>query len=202
MEGKHEKCERLIARCKSLPPRTAVDEFPPVRVTLRDGRRVTLRAIRPDDADAMRAAFERLSAEARYSRFMMAVNLTPAIVERAIRPLADRERALVAVAGEGTDGTIVGGARYVGGGDGETCEFAVTITDGWRGAGLASSMMRALIRDARTRGLKRMEGYVLAANRPMLDLARRLDFEVGASDEGPSVKLVRLDLVRAHGGGN
>jgi acetyltransferase len=108
----------------------------------------------------------------------------------------------VAVAGEGTDGTIVGGARYVRGGDGETCEFAVTITDGWRGAGLASSMMRALIRDARTRGLKRMEGYVLAANRPMLDLARRLDFEVGASDEGPSVKLVRLDLVRAHGGGN
>ena len=47
-----------------------------------------------------------------------------------------------------------------------------------------------------------MEGYVLATNRPMLDLARRLDFEVGASDEGPSVKLVRLDLARAHGGGN
>ena len=36
------------------------------------------------------------------------------------------------------------------------------ISDGWRGMGLASSIMRALIRDARTRGLKRMEGYVLA----------------------------------------
>ena len=60
-------------------------------------------------------------------------------------------------------------------------------------------MMRVLIRDAATRGLKRMEGYVLAANRPMLDLARRLDFEVGASDEGPSVKLVRLDLVPREG---
>ena len=100
------------------------------------------------------------------------------------------------------DGAIVGGARYVRGADGEACEFAVTITDDWRGAGLASSLMRALIRDACTRGLKRMEGYVLATNRPMLDLARRLGFEVGASDEGPSVKLVRLDLARAHGHGS
>ena len=176
------------------PESSAASEFPPVRVMLRDGRSVTIRAIRPDDADAMRAAFDRLSAEASYSRFLGAVNLTPAMAEHAVRPLADRERALVAVAGEGSDGTIVGGARYVRGGDGGTCEFAVTITDGWRGAGLASSMMRALIRDACARGLKRMEGYVLAVNRPMLDLARRLDFEVGANEEGPSVKLVRLDL--------
>ena len=183
-------------------PESAASEFPALRVTLRDGRSVTLREIRPDDADAMGAAFERLSAEARYSRFMSVVKLTPAMVERAVRPLGDRERALVAIAGEGTNGTIVGGARYVRGQDGEACEFAVTITDDWRGAGLASGMMRVLIRDACTRGLKRMEGYVLAANRPMLDLARRLDFEVGASDEGPLVKLVRLDLARALGGGN
>ena len=64
-------------------------------MTLRDGRNVTLREIRPDDADAMRAAFERLSTEARYTRFMSVVKLTPAMVERAVRPLADRERVLV-----------------------------------------------------------------------------------------------------------
>ena len=66
--------------------------------------------------------------------------------------------------------------------------------DEWRGAGLAAGIMRALIQDARARGLTRMEGYVLAENRSMLALARRLGFEVGASEEGPSVKLVRLDL--------
>jgi len=52
----------------------------------------------------------------------------------------------------------------------------------------------ALTRDAGGRGLKRMDGFVLAASKPMLGLARRLGFEVGASDEGPSVKFVRLDL--------
>jgi RimJ/RimL family protein N-acetyltransferase len=183
-------------------PESAASEFPAVSVTLRDARSVTIRAIRPEDADKMRAALDGLSAEARYSRFMTAVNISPAMVERAVHPTVDRERALVAVAGAGTDGTIVGGARYVRGADSETCEFAVTITDGWRGAGLASSLMKALIRDASMRGLKRMEGYVLATNRPMLDLARRLGFEVGASDEGPSVKLAHLDLARADGGGN
>jgi hypothetical protein len=39
-----------------------------------------------------------------------------------------------------------------------------------------------------------MDGFVLARNTPMLALARRLGFEVTASDEGPSVKRVLLDL--------
>ena len=174
---------------------SAAGEFPPVRMTLRDRRGVTIRAVRPDDAGAMRAAFDRLSAQARYNRFFSpSKELPPALVERSVRPLADRERALVAVAGEGGDESIVGGARYIKAGDGETCEFAVTIADGWHGMGLASSLMRALIRDACTRGLKRMEGYVLAQNRSMLDLARRLRFDVKDSDEGPTVKLVTLDL--------
>jgi RimJ/RimL family protein N-acetyltransferase len=183
-------------------PGSVHDGFPPVRLTLRDERIVTVREIRPDDGDAMRAAFDHLSAEARYSRFMSAVNITPAMIEHAVRPLADRERALVAILGEDSNETIVGGARYVRGADSESCEFAVAITDGWRGAGLASRMLRTLIRDARARGLKRMEGYVLATNRPMLDLAQRLNFQIGASEEGPSVRLVRLDLVRAHDDGN
>jgi hypothetical protein len=42
--------------------------------------------------------------------------------------------------------------------------------------------------------MKRMRGYVLAANTPMLALARRLGFEVTPSDAGPSVKLVGIDL--------
>jgi RimJ/RimL family protein N-acetyltransferase len=169
-------------------------------VTLRDGRSVTIRGIRPDDARAMQAAFGHLSQEARYSRLMATVKeLTPALLESAVRTPADRGLAVVAVTGERADETIVGGARYVIGADPEACEFAVTMTDGWRGAGLASTMLKMLIGDARARGLKRMDGYVLAANATMLGLARRLGFAVGASEEGPTVKLVQRDLVRGDG---
>lgn len=166
----------------------------PLQVTLRDGRSVTIREVRPDDADAFRAALERLSPDTLHSRFFSAIRPTQAMIGRAVRTDAQRERALVAVADEAGTATIVGGGRCINGDDGESCEFAVMIADGWRGIGLASSIMKALIQDARTRGLKRMEGQVLAENRSMLALARRLGFEVGASEEGPSVKLVRLDL--------
>jgi RimJ/RimL family protein N-acetyltransferase len=183
-------------------PKSAAGEFAAVRVTLRDGRSVTIRAIRPDDAAALQAAFARLSPEARYTRFMAALaQPPPATLQRAVHPVADRDRALVAVTDEGVGGTIVGSARYLGTPDGESCEFAVTVADDWRAVGLASRMMKELVRDARARGLKRMEGFVLAANKPMLDLARHLGFEVAASREDPSLRLVRLDLAQSSGAG-
>ena len=173
---------------------SAAAEPAPAGVTLRDGRSVTIRPIRPDDAAALQAAFARLSREARYSRFMAPMKeLSPAVLAHAVRP-ADRDLALVAVA-DGSEGeTVVGGARYVTGEDDDACEFAVTIVDDWQGAGLASRMLKALIGDASARGLKRMEGFVLASNKPMLSLAARLGFEAGASEEGPAVRRVRLDL--------
>jgi RimJ/RimL family protein N-acetyltransferase len=169
-------------------------DLAPHRVALRDGRSVMLRSVRADDAEGMQAAIVHLSEDARYTRFMAPLReLSPAMLERAVRPVAGRDLALVAVAGDGADDVIVGGARYIGLDDG-SCEFAVTIIDAWQGAGLASNLMKELIRDARARGLKRMDGYVLASNRPMLALAQRLGFRVGPSEEGPSVKLVRLKL--------
>jgi len=169
-------------------------DFAPTRVVLRDGRSVTIRAVRAGDAEGLQAAIVRLSEEARYSRFMAPLKeLSPAMLERAVRPAADRDLALVAVSGEGVDEAIVGGARTIGAEDG-SCEFAVTITDDWQGAGLASRLMKELVRDASVRGLMRMDGYVLASNRPMLELARRLGFSVRPSEEGPSVRLVQLQL--------
>jgi L-amino acid N-acyltransferase YncA len=75
-----------------------------------------------------------------------------------------------------------------------TCEFGITLADDWHRVGLASRLMKELIESARAHGLKRMEGLVLATNSPMLNLARRLGFEVRLSTEGPTVKLVCLDL--------
>lgn len=171
-------------------------DFAPIRAALRDGRSVTIRAIRAEDAGGMQAAVARLSEEARYTRFMAPLKeLSPSMLERAVRPIAGHDLALVVVAGEERDESIVGGARYIGAEDG-SCEFAVTITDDWQGAGLATHLMRELINHARAHALERMDGFVLASNRPMLALAQRLGFSVGPSEEGPSVRLVRLELAR------
>lgn len=167
----------------------------PTQITLRDGRTVQLRALLASDADELLEAFGRLSANTRYLRFMRAVAyLDPAELRRSIARLLERGLAVVATvpAADGID--IVGGASCVVGDDPRTCEFAVTVADGWEGIGLGSGVLRRLIEGARERGLQWMEGYVLATNQPMLQLARALGFESRLDPEDYTVRVVRLEL--------
>ena len=169
--------------------------FTPIEVELRDGRRVRLREIRPDDRDEVRQAFERLSSESRYTRFMSNIKeLSPQMLDRVVHRQTERDRGLVAEvdAPDGID--IVAGARYYVLADGESGEFAITVVDAWQRVGLASRLMRELIRAARGQGLRRMEGFVLAGNTAMLGLARRLGFTVTTDPRDAMVKIVRLDL--------
>jgi len=169
--------------------------FVPIEVSLRDGRRARLREISPGDRDELRQAFARLSGESRYLRFMSFMKeLPPRLLESAVNPHPERELGLVAEvdAPDGVD--IVGGARYFIQSDGESCEFAVTVADDWQRVGLASRLLRELISAARARGLKEMDGYVLAGNRGMLDLARRLGFTRRSDPNDPAVTIVRLPL--------
>src|SRR5262245_35144220 len=163
-----------LARCSSIRENhapqtrcemTGVTPFNPIEVELRGGRRVRLREIRPDDRDEVVQAFDRLSSESRYTRFMSPIKkLSAQMLERTVHSQEGRELGLVAEidAADGID--IVAGARYYVQPDGESCEFAVTVVDGWQGAGVASRLMRELIQGARARGLKHMEGFVLAGN--------------------------------------
>ena len=170
-------------------------EFSPVDIALRDGRRVTLRAIRAEDADKLQATLRGISAESRYSRFMSAVReLSPKMLELATHPHPDRELQLVAVAGEGAQEKIIGGARYAAGAGSKDCEFAVTVADECQRLGLARQLLETLMRAARARGFERMEGYILASNAGMLALARRLGFADVEIPEGPGVRTVRCDL--------
>jgi acetyltransferase len=89
---------------------------------------------------------------------------------------------------------IVGSAMYVIGNDPTTCEFAISVGSAFGGVGLARTLMRALVDSARARGLEQMEGFVLAANQPMLRLARRLGFSVTPDPDDPTVRLCRLPL--------
>ena len=144
-------------------------DFNPLDVELRDGRRVTLRAIRAEDKDKLQEAVRGLSAESRYYRFMSPLReLSPQLLERATHPEADRELQLVAVVGEGGREKIVGGARYAAAAGSTDCEFAVAVADELHGLGLARRLLEALMRTARARGFERMEGYILATNTRML----------------------------------
>ncbi|MGF6273040.1 RimJ/RimL family protein N-acetyltransferase [Massilia sp. UYP11] len=174
----------------------------PALARLRDGRTVLLREIRAQDEDGLRAAFDRLSADSRYARFMMPLREpSPAMLAAATRPDPRHDLALVAVSGDGgPDQHIVAGARFVGAAGSDSCEFAVAVVDDWQSLGLARRLLESLIAVARTRGLRRMEGFVLAANTPMRRLARRLGFADRGCDDDATLRVVSLDLAGAGAG--
>ena len=170
------------------------DEYLPLAVTLRNGRSATIRPICPEDKDELDAAFERLCAEARYTRFFTAVHaLSEKMLDSATHPAPDREIALVALSDEGSR-QIIGGARYVLAPGSDTCEFAVTVADDWHGLGRARRLMETLIEIARARGVQRMEGFVLPANSGMRGLAARLGFADAQCPEDRTLRVVTLEL--------
>jgi len=162
-----------------------------------EGPPVTLRPIRPEDAELEQAFVKNLSAETRYFRFMDTLReLTPQMLMRFTQIDYDREMAFVATVDEAGRETEVGVARYVANPDGESCEFALVIADGWQRKGLGRRMMQQLIEVARARDLRSMVGHVLGENRGMLALCQKLGFVVSDSAEGPMVKRVTLALAQ------
>jgi acetyltransferase len=162
--------------------------------TLADGASLVIRPIRPADAEIEQEFVRNLSAESRYFRFMDALReLSPPMLSHFTSVDYDRHMALVAVSVTPRE-TEVAVARYVVGPDDRSCEFAIVVADAWQRRGVGTLLMGALMDAARRRGLRLMYGEVLASNHKMLDLMRRLGFQVVRSPADARVVRVEADL--------
>ena len=170
-------------------------DFTEFDTVLRDGRTVHVRAMRSADEAELLQAFERMSDDARYMRFMRSVR-EPNMkrLRAALASFPDNGLGIVATvpAADGFD--VVGSAIYVIGNDRKRCEFAINVGSAFAGAGLARTLMTSLIDSAARRGLAGMDGFVLAANASMLGLARRLGFTISPDPDDPAVRICRLPL--------
>lgn len=162
---------------------------------LADGRNITIRPIRPEDAEIEQAFVRGLSEEARYFRFMFSVQeLSQAMLLRFTQIDYSREMALIAVTFEQDKEIELGVARFAISPEGESCEFALVIADAMQGKGLGQKLMTALMDAARAKGLKVMAGEVLKTNTNMLKLMNRLGFSIEDRLDGDNIKRVRKIL--------
>ncbi len=162
---------------------------------LADGTNVTIRPIRPEDAEIEQKFVRDLSEESRYFRFMNSVQeLSPSMLVRFTQIDYSREMALIAVTQVQDEEVELGVTRFAINPDGESCEFAIVVADSMRGKGLGQKLMTVLMDAARSKGLKVMEGEVLKNNSSMLKLMTRLGFTCGTSAEDDSIKNVRKVL--------
>ena len=162
-------------------------------LSLRDGRTVHLRAVAPADEAEILQAFERLSDEARYMRFMRVIKAPDQDrLRAALASFPEAGIGLVATvpAEDGLD--IVGSAIAVFSVDRTSCEFAITVAASFNGAGLATALMTRLIDEAKRRGIREMEGFVLSENQPMLRLAKRLGFGIKVDPDDATVRVCRM----------
>jgi len=162
---------------------------------LADGTDITIRPIRPEDAELVQAFVRGLSEESKYFRFMSSMQeLTETMLVRFTQIDYSREMALIAVTLAQNREIELGVARYAINPDGDSCEFALVVADSFQGKGLGQKLMVVLMEAARTKGLSMIEGDVLSNNHNMLNLMMRLGFAVKTSEDDQSVMRVSRAL--------
>ena len=144
---------------------------------LEDGTWAEVRMVRREDAPLLREGFERLSARARFQRFLSPKS----------RLTEEELRYLTEVDGEGHVAIGVVTWDEIGQEVGlgvarffrlahmpEVAEVAITVVDDAQGKGLGSLLMDNLVEAARERGVERFEFRVLPGNQPMYRLVQKL----------------------------
>ena len=156
----------------------------PVRATLRDGSKIVIRLIGPEDAASEQAFVQALSTQSRYFRFMSTLRELPTeILHRFTHPDLDREVALIALAGVPGQRRQIGVARCIAQVGALDAEFAVVVADDWQRRGVGKRLLCELMRAARAAGFTGLWGNVLASNERMLALMRALEFDISRVPE-------------------
>ena len=199
---------RIAPSDKAAGERLAIKPYPDElcgAVSLRDGRPVSVRPIRPADAPRLQEMIRRSEPADIRMRFMHAMKELPdKLAARLSQIDYAREMAFVAVEdgdqggqgnrGDAVDGCIIGVSRLVSDANNDRAEYAVIVRSDWKGKGLSYGLMLRLIEHARERGLGTLFGEVLAQNRPMLEMCRHLGFEVRVNPDDPRLCDATLTL--------
>ena len=155
--------------------------------TLRDGRTVEIRAQRSHDREGMQAAIARSSSASLHRRFFA---VRREFSEKETDYFLDidfvNHVALVVVAKDAGQPTIVGGGRYVVVQPGQA-EVAFAIVDAYQGLGIGSALMRHLATLGREAGLRELIAEVLSENVPMLNVFDRSGLAMNTRRDGAVV---------------
>jgi len=161
----------------------------------RDGAEYRIRPIRPDDAQRDRDFIEQLSEASRFERLMSCVR-EPAqsLINRFVGVNYHHEMAFVAVIGPPDAERIIGVARYAALPNETDAEFAVAVSDPWQSRGVGTTLMHVLLKYAKSEGLQRVHGIILAYNDKMIEFARKLGMKVQRRADDTTVVEAARDL--------
>jgi acetyltransferase len=171
-------------------PRPAIRPYPAQYVTswtLRDGTRVTIRPIRPEDEPLLVRFHEELSDRSVMFRYFHSFNLSERTThERLLRVCFndyDRDLALVAEGrrSENNERFILGIGRLSKSPAGKEAEFSIVISDRWQNRGLGTELLARLLQVARDEKIGRIFATIMGQNLEMQRVAENLGFKLERS---------------------
>lgn len=154
--------------------------------SLPDGTEVLLRPIRPEDEPLGREMFAGLSEETLRTRFFSLLKITHEFLVKFCNIDYDRETAILAEIRKDGRRKIIGGVRFIVYPDLNKAEFAILVHDDYQRKGLAKKLMGVMIEIAQEKGLDEVYGTVLTDNHKIINLCRKLGFELNWLEQGVS----------------
>ena len=159
---------------------------------LRDGKRMRVRPIRPEDEPAIVEFLHHVNADDLRLRFFGPMQVfTHAFVARLTQ--LDYARAMAFLAFDDA-GALVGVVRIHSDSIYESGEYAILLRSDRKRQGLGWALMELLIAYASAEGLKRISGHVLRENTAMLQMCRQLGFQIATDPTDHSLQMVTLAL--------
>lgn len=175
--------------------RTAIQPYPKElegELVLRDGSRVGLRPVRPEDEARLRRFFECVDAEDLRQRYFMPVReFSSAFIARLTQIDYARVSVLLAV---DADGEVLGVAQLHAQPGLPDGEYAILLRSDLKGRGLGWALMKRIVSLAADAGLARLSGEVLRENSTMLAMCRELGFQTQAQPDDPAMVHVVLPV--------
>jgi GNAT superfamily N-acetyltransferase len=166
--------------------------------TLRDGRKILIRSIAPSDRHLIKDELSHLSLDSIYNRFLMfKTSLSNEEIDYFTCVDSVNHVALVALISEGKNAAVAGVGRYiVNSSDRHSAELAFEVLDEYQGLGIATALLKHLVRIAKLQGLYRFTALVLANNSRMLNVFMHsgLEYSQRWSDHG----VLEIDLTLSH----
>lgn len=158
----------------------------PREFRVRDGTRVLVRPIEPDDRERLQVGLHQLSPTSRYHRFHAAVS---ELSEAQLRYLTEVDQvnhlAWIALDPALPGEPAVGVARCIRLPTAlHVAEVAITVLDAYQGRGIGTMLLGVLSRAAAAQGIRTYRAYVEEDNDAMLRIFRDLGARVGGLDVG------------------
>ena len=159
--------------------------------TMKNGQKVTLRAIKPEDELMEKEMFSNFSERTQRFRFFQLIkNISHEQLVRYTQIDYDREIAIIAEVKENGKRKMAGVVRLIADQYNETAEYAIVIADPWHNLGLGNKFTDYISEIAKDRGIQKIYANVMATNHIMQHMFKSRGYKMQKVEDGYYAELV------------